>query len=146
MLTRRKLTVNDIQVPGLPTVLRWRALRWLPAALLIVGLFYLSQQSSPPQPAGSTLSPILGHAGLYAMLAVFLYLAIAPRNGTAPRWVTATIAFSLAVLYGVSDEVHQAFVAGRVASEADILVDAVGAAIGIALVQVATLRIFSNNP
>jgi VanZ family protein len=112
----------------------------------MAGLFYLSHQSSPPEPVGSSLSPLLGHTALYAILAVFVYMAILPRNGKAPRWVTATIVFALAVLYGVSDEVHQAFVAGRVASEADLLADAVGAAIGVGIVELAAHRFFPNNP
>jgi VanZ family protein len=37
----------------------------------------------------------------------------------------------LAVLYAVSDEVHQTFVAGRHGSPRDVLIDAVGAALGL---------------
>ena len=40
-------------------------------------------------------------------------------------------AFAVAVLYGVTDELHQTFVPGRVASEADLVVDAMGALLGV---------------
>ena len=39
--------------------------------------------------------------------------------------------FALTVLYGVSDELHQAFVPARVASELDVGIDAAGALLGI---------------
>jgi hypothetical protein len=41
------------------------------------------------------------------------------------------IAFICVALYGLSDEVHQLFVAGREFSLLDLLADAIGAAIGI---------------
>ena len=40
-------------------------------------------------------------------------------------------AFVIAVLYGVSDEFHQSFVPGRTPDAADVLADAVGAALAL---------------
>ena len=45
----------------------------------------------------------------------------------------AAVAVALTVLYGVADETHQAFVPGRVASEADLAIDASGAMTGVFL-------------
>ena len=45
----------------------------------------------------------------------------------------AGLAFALTVLYRVLDELHQAFVPGRTASEADLGLDAAGALIGVGL-------------
>ena len=59
-----------------------------------------------------------------------LALSAGPRT---PGWALAAVAFALAVLYGVGDELHQTFVAGRTASEADLGLDAAGAAMGITL-------------
>jgi VanZ family protein len=65
----------------------------------------------------------LAHAGEYAVLGALLLRAA--RN--------APVAFALGVAYAVSDELHQRWVEGRVGSPLDVLIDAVGVAIGIVL-------------
>lgn len=59
------------------------------------------------------------------MLGALLYLA------TGRAW----LAVLLASLYGVSDEVHQAFVPGRSADLLDWLADTAGAAVAVSLVR-----------
>lgn len=49
-------------------------------------------------------------------------------------------AWSLAVAYAATDEVHQLFVDGRSGMASDVAVDSVGAAVGIALVILVLLR------
>jgi len=117
--------------------------RWLPAAAWMGGIFYLSQQSSPLGAAPNEALAIVTHLGLYAVLAVLLFWAIAGSSGNhadPPLWTVIAVTFALAVLYGVSDEVHQAFVAGRTASEMDIAVDAAGALVGLTLAAAAATR------
>jgi VanZ family protein len=65
----------------------------------------------------------LAHAAEYAILGVLLARATG----------SARIAFALAVGYAASDEFHQTFVEGRVGALHDVAIDAVGAAVGIAL-------------
>ena len=65
----------------------------------------------------------LAHAAEYAVLAVLLLRALEHA------WAS----FLLAAAYAVTDELHQAFVPGRLGSPLDVAVDAAGAAIGIAL-------------
>ena len=48
---------------------------------------------------------------------------------------SAWIAFAAGVLYAVSDEVHQSFVAGRQGSALDVAIDALGVACGVVLWQ-----------
>jgi VanZ family protein len=97
-------------------------------------IFYLSHQSSPlGQQAGGTRS-YLGHVVVYGILAVLLYRAL--RSGDSPldregRAIVLCLAFAVTVLYGVTDELHQAFVRNRTASEADLAVDAMGALLGL---------------
>ena len=112
-----------------------RGARWLPAALWMAGIFYLSHQSAPLGKTASLIESIVAHLGLYAGLALLLCWAlISNTNRTfTPRWVPVGLAFALTVLFGVSDELHQAFVPGRTSSEADVAVDAAGASIGLAL-------------
>ena len=75
------------------------------------------------------------HLILYTGLALLLCWALTAGGGSradTPAWALAIVTLALTVLYGVVDEIHQAFVPGRNASEADLLLDAVGAALGIA--------------
>ena len=109
---------------------------WPLAAVWMGGIFYLSHQAAPYGVTASNGWSSVAHVGLYLALAALLFWALAGAvadRKTTPDWVLASIAFSLAVLYGVSDEVHQTFVAGRTASEVDVGLDAAGAAIGVAL-------------
>jgi VanZ family protein len=63
----------------------------------------------------------LAHAAEYAVLGALLLRAL---QRPVPAW-------ALAVLYAVSDEVHQTFVAGRRGAPLDVVIDAAGAAVGI---------------
>jgi VanZ family protein len=73
----------------------------------------------------------LAHAAEYAVLGLLLL-----RATRQPR-----LALGLGVLYAISDEVHQHFVEGRIGSPLDVLVDAVGVAIGIGIWQLAQRRL-----
>jgi VanZ family protein len=75
----------------------------------------------------------LAHAAEYALLGALLLRATS-RGG---------LAFALAVLYASSDEIHQAFVEGRVGAVHDVAIDAVGAAIGIVLYRSVRARRFA---
>ena len=70
-----------------------------------------------------------GHVVGYALLGLSYLNALAPRGVIPPQ--TARIAVLLAVLYAVSDEVHQVFVAGRGAGARDVLIDTAGATLGV---------------
>ena len=88
--------------------------------------------SSSPDAQGAAgfldLSPPwdkLYHAGNFGVLAALLHLA------TGRAW----LAVLLASIYGVSDEVHQAFVPGRSADAADWLADTAGALVAVLLLR-----------
>ena len=49
---------------------------------------------------------------------------------SATSWRTASFAVFVAVLWGLSDEIHQALVPGRSAELADLVADALGALVG----------------
>ena len=61
------------------------------------------------------------------------------------RRLQALLAFTLAFLYAVTDEVHQYFVPGRGPSAKDVLIDSIGAMIGIALLWAADRRIHGKK-
>jgi VanZ family protein len=107
-------------------------------------LFYLSHQAAPLEVVASDIDPFVAHVAVYGILAFLLHAALVGYSSAAPRWVPASIAFALAVLYGVSDEIHQAYVPGRVASELDLVADGIGAAIGVCLASLAVSRIYAR--
>ncbi|HEU4942318.1 MAG TPA: VanZ family protein [Gaiellaceae bacterium] len=65
----------------------------------------------------------LAHATEFAILAALLVRAV--RD---PRW-----AIAIGVLYAVSDEIHQSFVAGRHGAPLDVLIDSAGVVVGALL-------------
>lgn len=70
------------------------------------------------------------HGVSYAVLGALLTRALAGGRLAAMTWRFAAVAALLATLYGVSDEFHQSFVPGRIASLSDIIADGIGAAVG----------------
>jgi VanZ family protein len=73
-----------------------------------------------------------GHLTEYALLAVLLHRA---RARSRVRWTVRRVVEVLivVVLYAMSDELHQGFVASRTASVGDVLLDSVGAAAGLSV-------------
>lgn len=63
--------------------------------------------------------------GLLGMLVHLLLMAYGHRS----RW----LAIAIAVAYAVTDEVHQAFVPGRLGTPVDVLIDAIGVTAGVFL-------------
>jgi VanZ family protein len=59
------------------------------------------------------------------------YFNAATRGGTRTTARLCAVVFLCAVAYGISDELHQAFVPGRTADWQDVLADTVGAAAAI---------------
>ena len=106
---------------------------WGPAWAMMVLIFVLSSMSGlPPAPGG--IDDSVAHALEYAALAALLL-----RGFTGARWCGVRVgavwrAILLATLYGVTDEVHQRYVHGRMAEVADLIADAAGAAVAVGLI------------
>ena len=98
---------------------------WLPVVAWAALIFTLS--SVPDLGTGlggwDLLLRKLAHAAEYAVVGLLLLRALG----------RAVAAFWLGAAYAVTDEIHQAFVPGRVASPVDFAIDAAGLAIGIGL-------------
>ena len=102
-------------------------LLWLPVvawAALIFALSSIPNLSTAEGVLGDVLSSG-AHAVEYAIFAVLLLRALDARLA----------AFAAGIAYAITDEIHQSFVPGRVASGIDLLVDAVGLAVGIVLLE-----------
>ena|SRR5204862_6597042 len=92
-------------------------------------IFYLSSLHEAPLPPGVTDKP--AHA--FGYMGFGLVIARALARGLPPRLTfgQALIGLAIASLYGVTDEFHQSFVAGRSADILDWYSDSIGAAIAL---------------
>jgi VanZ family protein len=100
--------------------------RWLPAIAWACLMFALSGVPSLGTDLGvwDTVLRKLAHAAEYAILAMLLTRAVAPR-----------VAFLGAVAFAVTDELHQALVPGRAARPLDVAIDAAGALVGLLVLR-----------
>jgi VanZ family protein len=109
--------------------------RWGPALLLMAVIFGLSAQPRASLPDFASWDLLVkkgGHMFGYALLGAAYLRGLAGSRPTAPRWRLAAVAVALAAIYGASDEFHQSFVPGRGATVVDVLIDTLGAALGVA--------------
>lgn len=125
----------DSSSSAIPSFRRTRAAgRWL-AAFAWYGVIFAASSRPDLRVSEDDLLDFvlrkLAHVAVFAVLAVLVAHAISPTR----RWRTGTLLASwlATILLAVSDEWHQTFVHGRVGHASDVLVDAAGAALGLAV-------------
>ena len=109
---------------------------WLPAAAWGAVIFAFSSQPNLRFVADDVIDLVvrkIGHMGVFGILAALVWFALG-RARLPRRWVWA---LAVTVLYAITDELHQGFVAGRHPSPVDVGIDAAGALIALAVVLVA---------
>jgi VanZ family protein len=111
-----------------------RVLLWIPACVQMVFIFTASSVPGTALPAH--LWDKLAHLIVYAVLGVFFMLPLAGGRLSGATLRAAAIAVALSLLYGVSDELHQALVPNRTPDVMDVVADTVGATAGVVLVLV----------
>jgi VanZ family protein len=119
---------------------------WGPVVLWACLIFTLSSLPGgslrlPPIPCADKLA----HAGVYGVFALALLRAL--RRGTSwPAPLLCAVTLGAALVYGISDELHQSFVPGRSVEALDVAADAAGATLACGLWQlVAHLRARSRK-
>jgi VanZ family protein len=102
--------------------------RFVPPLALMAVIFVLSAQPDLNSGLGTwdTILRKLGHMAEYAVLWLLWWRALGQRP-----WPAAAIA----LLYAASDEYHQSFVEGRDGRPLDLGIDALGVALGLALLR-----------
>lgn len=107
---------------------------WVPVVLWMGVIFYFSSRTSGE--LGDLLPLVLlpelqwGHLGEYLILGVFSYFALSRTvRGNPNLW-----AILICLAYGVTDEWHQSFVPTRAVEGGDLIMDLVGAIIGVVLI------------
>jgi len=111
-----------------------RLLAWLPPLVWAAAIFTVS--SFPSSRLPGRIPSELGHFGEYFILGVLLFFAL--RRDLPPARALAS-AILIASLFGVTDELHQAFVPTRTPDPADWGVDTLGALAG------ATCALFASG-
>lgn len=84
------------------------------------------------------------HAGAYMLLGLCLSGAALQLEGVKPV-LRAVLGFIIAVLYSISDEIHQTFIPGRSGELRDVLIDSSGAAVGTLIIFVIWILIKNKN-
>ena len=95
-------------------------------------IFYLSHHPTLPITPMFTNQDKLIHAIAYAVMGVLAYLSIGKQTRVIP--MLSSIMFCS--IYGVTDEFHQSFIAGRVADVWDWLADTIGATLAVISMRV----------
>lgn len=111
---------------------------WGPVCAYAGLIFYLSSQPHPEDQLPSFIglfSDKILHAVEYAMLGGLFYRAFRWGTNDAVKPWAGLLAVAAASLYGLSDEIHQAFVPNRESSGLDWLADSVGASLGVVTVE-----------
>lgn len=108
-------------------------IRWGPALLLMAVIFLFSSIPSKEMPNFGEFDLSFkkgGHMIGYALLAIAYLHGL---RSTQPKAWTA--AWLMAILYAITDEIHQSFVPGRGPWVVDVVIDAIGALIGLLAVS-----------
>jgi VanZ family protein len=111
-------------------------IRWLCVVLWMSAIFALSSIPSLHVPFAHSSDFVLrklAHIGAYAVLTALLWWAFQRYTGRKVRsWLFAALA---AALYGIADEWHQSWIAGRSGGFRDIGIDALGIVASYAFVR-----------
>jgi VanZ family protein len=132
-------TVDTPRRPATPLTRR-RLLAWAPPVAWAALIFIASAQPGlrfVPDEGLDFIVRKLGHMAVFGILALLLWRAFATTTAVRRPWAWA---LALTVLYAVTDELHQAFVAGRTSSARDVAIDAAGAVIAVAVVVAVAAR------
>ena len=107
---------------------------WIPPIACAAGIFYLSSLSHPEETLPSFLE-LLGDKALhmieYGIFGILCFRAFRHAGGPWAAQYALLLAIVTAVLYGITDEIHQAQVPFRESSGWDVLADSVGACMAV---------------
>ena len=117
---------------------------WLPSVLWMGMIFFLSSRASVRVSDTQAIQFLFFktlHVVEYAILYTLLFRAL-KNTYPAPLWQNRYNAFLFAVVYGMTDELHQMFVPTREGAFRDVIIDT----IGISLAAISLWRLLPQAP
>ena len=99
---------------------------WLPVLMYVGVILTISAQPELQPPLQFTFADKFYHVLEYFGLGVLLARAFRAGRRAAVPMQTVTMALTLGVIVGASDEIFQSFVPGRLSDVYDVLADATG--------------------
>ena len=104
---------------------------WLPPIVFCLAIFIQSSYPGPGRLPDVRFLDKLLHFGAYALLGILFYRAFAtlPIKSNPNKVIFVSIVS--AVLYGISDEIHQYFVPSRYADILDVAANTLGSICGV---------------
>ena len=104
--------------------------RWAPVLVQMIAIFAASSMTDVPDLPGG-LSNYTGHLIGYGILGAFAIRAFAGATWSGVTRTAAVRAVALSGAYGVTDELHQMYVANRFPDVRDWIFDLVGAVLAV---------------
>ena len=101
---------------------KYSIISWIFVFIIVIAIFYISSLQFPPGSGGFGWKTVAYHFLAFFFLGFFLNPALVKGNNKC----MVLVAIVLAVLYGISDEVHQYFVPGRHMAFSDVMVNSCG--------------------
>lgn len=104
---------------------------WGPVIIWMAGIFYMSSQSAIQTSEVKVIDFIIhkiAHVAEYGMLSILLYRASNKGFKSNGNW---KIPLFITIIYALTDEIHQLFVATREGRLRDVVIDSFGAAAGL---------------
>lgn len=113
-------------MPGIVVFFHWLAV------LCYAGvIFFLSSLPGTTLPQQLVLSDFTLHIIEYLPLGFLMARAMQHTKASSSKKAMFLLCCILAIVYAISDEIHQLFVPGRQASPFDLIADSIGAFIGV---------------
>lgn len=103
---------------------------WFPALMWMLFVYTLSAQTVLPSPSRFGITDKMAHFIVFGVLG----LALAYGRYRSPRRPPHWVPIGVGILYGVLDEMHQAFVPRRTPELLDFVADVAGVLVGYAFV------------
>lgn len=104
---------------------------WLPVILYIVLIFIISSRAVWPIPLGRVTNFSyeyeVKHVIEFAVLGILMFRAFNHSENIKIKKTALLLAFAFTTFYGITDELHQLFVPGKICSGIDMFADSVGA-------------------
>ncbi len=98
---------------------------WFVTIVIASTIFYVSSLTFKPETGGAIgVRAIFYHFLIFFLLSFFLSISLI--KGANKNIFFIILSMPLAIIYGISDEIHQYFVPGRFASIKDIILDTFG--------------------